>query len=189
MDDRVGAPDAMDVDPALTSLKRHRSDSASSLVSSRPNSRARSQTAEMDAAVAVHAAYDATTAMKGHTPASRPSPAEQLEQIERLRSKPLAAGETWFIVPWLWYSQWKAACTPVELRDAKQTTPFECNELPPIDTSRLLSPDGTLREVPQEGIHAQFLPKEAWLLLEQWCAFDCPLCLLREAQTVGAGTA
>lgn len=102
---------------------------------------------------------------------TRPSGPEQLEKINVLRQKPLQQGDKWFIIAEPWYQRWSTACGgPQTLIDkSKANEPVSLSEVGPIDNRPVRYP-GTSRllQAPVEGTDAEFVPEEAWQLLQSW---------------------
>jgi ubiquitin carboxyl-terminal hydrolase 4/11/15 len=142
-------------------------------------SRKRSQSTEMGGAPVIeqdvdmidNSGYNAVKALQVAQTKSKPSSSEQLQQIDALKDSPLQVGDTWYLIDKQWERQWRAACAPVSEKDSKDgegSSTLTPDDLPPIDNSRMLQDDGSLKELPIQGQNVEFLPKQAWLLLEQW---------------------
>lgn len=95
--------------------------------------------------------------------ATGPSLASKLETITNLRKSPMRADETWYVVSRKWYRRWEKACSGEEDKEGR----VEESDLGPVNNVDILNTDGSLVQC-TEGVDVEFIPEEAWKLLEQW---------------------
>jgi len=95
-----------------------------------------------------------------------PTPKDKLEKIKELKSRPLVAGDTWYIISRKWYRDWESACGGAPSKGA----PSDESEVGPINNEQLAgTTEGSLMTGQLiEGMNIELLPKEAWDLLVSW---------------------
>lgn len=107
-------------------------------------------------------------------PARHSPPADgqvQLQLVLDPAKKPLAEGDTWFVVDRRWFRRWQAACgsSKGDDSDSKDLQDVTMEEVGPIDNSQIANPTtGRLLRPVVEGQDVVFLPGESWHLLEAW---------------------
>ncbi|KAG8930950.1 CSN-associated deubiquitinating enzyme Ubp12 [Tulasnella sp. 418] len=101
------------------------------------------------------------------------TPKEKLDKIERLKSRPLNKGETWYLVSRDWYDNWASACGGVQVKGATEDE----SQIGPVDNISVAgNPPGTLAaSVKEDVLMVVPVPQEAWDLYISW---KVPLILL-----------
>lgn len=90
---------------------------------------------------------------------------ELRQQLDQQMKKPMAKGDTWFLVNSRWF---ELLSSYIGLESRSTTTDVLPQDHPgPIDNSPLFLPDGSLREHLVEEMDYKLLPVEAWNLLLQ----------------------
>jgi len=101
---------------------------------------------------------------------------EKLKIIETLKSLPMDANQTWYVVERGWYQRFKRACSGLEDKEGIVTEA----ELGAVDNSSLVLKEfiescAILRPGVVDGIDVEFVPEEAWTNLQTWCVFRTSL--------------
>ncbi|KAG8996062.1 CSN-associated deubiquitinating enzyme Ubp12 [Tulasnella sp. JGI-2019a] len=91
---------------------------------------------------------------------------QKLDEIERLKSRPMALGDTWYIVSRSWYRNWASACGGAPVKGAPENE----SQISGVDNSAIAGAGSNkLNGDPlQEGINIELVPQEAWDLLVKW---------------------
>ncbi|KAG8910438.1 CSN-associated deubiquitinating enzyme Ubp12, partial [Tulasnella sp. 408] len=94
------------------------------------------------------------------------TPKERLQKIQSLKNKPLALGDTWYLISRQWYRGWESACGGAPMKGA----PEDESQVKAVDNSSLAgSKPGKLKTATiAEGVDYELLPEEAWKLLVEW---------------------
>lgn len=94
------------------------------------------------------------------------TPKERLQKIQSLKNKPLALGDTWYLISRQWYRGWESACGGAPLKGA----PEDESQVKAVDNSSLagLKPGKLKTAAIDEGVDYELLPEEAWKLLVEW---------------------
>ncbi|GAA6055880.1 hypothetical protein JCM3770_001539 [Rhodotorula araucariae] len=95
-------------------------------------------------------------------------PQNQLAMISDVKSMPLEAGDSWFLISRAWLRRWQTACSGVAVSkdDDDHLTP---EMVGPIDNSSITAADGvSLRRPLTIGVDVEVLPVPAWRYLCDW---------------------
>ena len=97
---------------------------------------------------------------------------QKAARIKQLRSKPMVAGEIWYIISREWFRRWEIACGIVS---DKTVDPLLEENIGPPDNSSLFDAQGNLVSSLVESVDVEFLPQDAWSELVAWCVSFLPL--------------
>lgn len=91
---------------------------------------------------------------------------QRLDEIERLKARPMALGDTWYIVSRSWYRNWASACGGTPVKGAPESE----SQISGVDNSAIAGagPNKLNGDSLQEGINIELVPQEAWDLLVSW---------------------
>lgn len=122
---------------------------------------------EIDAYMAEQG-YDVplNTLVPTQPPPANLSVEQKAARIQQLRSKPMVAGDTWYIISRQWFKPWAIACG---ILSDKTVAPLQEEAIGPPDNSSLFDVQGNLTSTLVEGVDVEFLPQEAWSELVAWC--------------------
>ena len=84
--------------------------------------------------------------------------------VENALKRPMAVGETWYIVSRRWFQRWKKAMTGEEDKEGR----VEEDQLGPVDNTPLCGPNGEVTSSLVEHVDCEFVPEDVWKLFEQW---------------------
>ncbi|KAM0750823.1 UCH-domain-containing protein [Meredithblackwellia eburnea MCA 4105] len=116
------------------------------------------------------------------SPINRPDGYAQMAIVKDLKTQPLVADETWFLVSRPWYRRWAAAVTGQA--DSKDDDPsLDINEIGPVDNTTLAGPDGKLRKPVQEGVDLEVVPEAVWRYFVDWYSVSGPTFARKVVQT------
>jgi ubiquitin carboxyl-terminal hydrolase 4/11/15 len=98
---------------------------------------------------------------------TRPTPADQIAQINLLRGRALVKGDTWFLISRIWFRRWQTACSGIA-ESKEDDIELGVETLGPIDNSDIADEAGKLKRSMILDVNVIAVPEDAYLLLRGW---------------------
>ncbi|EIW79313.1 cysteine proteinase [Coniophora puteana RWD-64-598 SS2] len=160
---------SMDSEHSSASVKRSASEgpsNGSGVLNSEDHNKEDREACEIDAYMAEQgeADQDTITLQYPYPSSDELTVPQKLVYIKERRNRPMAVGDTWYIVSRQWYRRWEAACEGRIDKDGS----VEEKDVGPVDNSSLVDKDKNLTSSLVEGIDVEFLPEDAWQSLVMW---------------------
>ncbi|THV05573.1 UCH-domain-containing protein [Dendrothele bispora CBS 962.96] len=97
-------------------------------------------------------------------PESALPPPQKVRIIDDIQQRPMALGQTWYLVDHEWFRRWHSACSG----DMSKEGPVAESDLGPVATAPLLDDFGNLKSSLTEGIDVDYIHQDAWNHLTNW---------------------
>jgi ubiquitin carboxyl-terminal hydrolase 4/11 len=95
-------------------------------------------------------------------------PENKFSLVQRLRSKQMQVGDTWYLVSRQWYKRWQKACTG----EIDKEGAIDEKDVGPVNNSSLVDKDGKLVSSAIEGVDVEYVSQEVWSHLTAWLVYQ-----------------